>query len=83
MDSDIKLTLICAVLFISIGIFIGSMAHSHIKELQHENIELMQINYELEKENDSLRYCVPTTIKGRAVVSYVNGNLFCEVHNKA
>lgn len=83
MQTDIKLSLISGAFLIYVGIILGIYADSHIKELQQENVELMRLNYDLIQENDSLRYCVPTKIKGRAVVSYVNSRLFCEVHEKS
>lgn len=82
MQIDIKYHLITASLLISIGVVAGIAADSHIRELQRENIELMNINRDLMQENDSLRYCVPKK-GGRAVITYVNNRLFCEVHSVA
>lgn len=82
MQTDIKLNLITAAALISIGAFAGVAYHSHITELQRNNYELMDINRELRQENDTLRYCVPKK-DGRAVVTYVSGRLFCEIHNVA
>lgn len=82
MQTDIKLSLISGAFLICVGIMFGIYADSYIKELQQENVELMHINYELIQENDTLRYCVPGK-KGRAVVTYVNDRLFCEVHEKS
>ena len=81
-DIDIKLNLITASALISIGAICGMAYHSHITELQRNNDALMDINRDLIQENDSLRYCVPKK-GGRAVVTYVSGRLFCEVHNVA
>lgn len=82
MPIDIKLNLITAAAIISIGAALGIYAHSHIIELQHNNNALMDINRDLMQENDSLRYCVPKK-GGRAIITYVNNRLFCEVHTKA
>lgn len=80
MQLDIKYHLITAALLIGIGIISGIYADSYITELQSENVELMKINYDLVQENDSLRYCVPGK-SGKAIITYVSGKLFCEVHN--
>lgn len=82
MQIDIKYHLITASLLISIGVVAGIAADSHMQELQRDNVELMNINRDLMQENDTLRYCVPKT-GGRAVITYVNDRLFCEVHTKA
>lgn len=82
MPLDIKLNLITATALISIGAALGIYADSHIRELQRNTESLMNINRDLMKENDSLRYCVPKK-GGRAVITYVNNRLFCEVHNRA
>lgn len=82
MQIDIKLNLITAAGLIAVGVFAGVMYGSHIKELQRNNDALMNINRDLMQENDTLRYCVPK-VGGRAVVTYVNNNLFCEVHSHA
>lgn len=82
MQTDIKLNLITASALISVGVISGIYANSHITELQRNNYELMDINRELRQENDTLRYCVPKK-DGRAVVTYVNNRLFCEIHNVA
>ena len=82
MPTDTTLTLISAAALISLGAISGVLYHSHIKELQQANDALIDININLIKENDSLRYCVPKS-GGRAVISYVSGRLFCEVHNHA
>lgn len=81
MQLDIKLNLITSTALISIGAALGIYADSHISDLQSHNVELMKINYDLVKENDALRYCVPRK-NGKAVVTYVNDRLFCEVHSK-
>lgn len=81
-DIDIKLNLITAAFLLSIGALSGVVYKSHITDLQRTNDELMDINSDLIKENESLRYCVPDR-GGRAVISYVNNRLFCEVHNVA
>lgn len=81
MQLDIKYHIITASLLIGVGIVAGIYADSHIRDLQSDNVELMRVNYELTQENDTLRYCVPGK-NGKAVVTYVNDRLFCEVHSK-
>lgn len=80
MPIDIKLNLITSTALISIGAALGIYADSHIRDLQLTNNSLMNINRDLMQENDSLRYCVPGK-SGKAVITYVSGKLFCEVHN--
>ena len=80
MQTDIKLNLITAAGLIALGVLAGVLYGSHIKELQRNNDALMDISNSLRQENDTLRYCVPNT-GGRAVITYVSGRLFCEVHN--
>ena len=80
MQTDIKLNLITAAGLIAVGVFAGVLYDSHAKELQRNNDALMDISNALRQENDTLRYCVPKT-GGRAVITYVSGRLFCEVHN--
>lgn len=80
MQTDIKLNLITAAALISIGTLCAIAADSHITSLQRDNYDLIDINASLIKENDNMRYCAPK-IGGRAVISYINGRLFCEVHN--
>lgn len=80
--TDTQLTLITAAALISIGAVLSIAADSHITSLQRNNYDLIGINSSLIKENDTLRYCAPKP-GGRALISYVNGRLFCEVHNVA
>ena len=80
MQTDIKLNLITAAGLIAVGVFAGVLYDSHAKDLQRDNDALMDISNALRQENDTLRYCVPRT-GGRAVITYVSGRLFCEVHN--
>lgn len=79
---DIRLNIITAACLFTIGICGGIYFDSYVKELQLGNEKLLRMNWELMRENESLRTCAPKD-GGRAVISHVRGRLFCEVYNKS
>jgi hypothetical protein len=81
-DTDIKLTLITGGGLPAIGVLVGVLFTSYVKELKEENYLLYDVNRELLKDNETLRYCVPKP-GGRAVITYTStGHPFCEMHSK-
>lgn len=81
-DVDVKLTLISATGLIATGVAIGVAFTSYVKALKEENYLLYDINSELLRDNETLRYCLPKP-GGKAIITYTSaGRPFCEMHNK-